>query len=111
MSAASSPRSRRTIPSSASPALGVHVIKAEARFKDQRTVIAGESRSSAPPLRDRDRLIAGGAADPRPRRRCDFLTNETIFELTRRPGHLIVIGGGPIGIELAQALSPAGLAR
>jgi pyruvate/2-oxoglutarate dehydrogenase complex dihydrolipoamide dehydrogenase (E3) component len=32
-----------------------------------------------------------------------YLTNETIFELTRLPSHLIVIGGGPIGIELAQA--------
>jgi pyruvate/2-oxoglutarate dehydrogenase complex dihydrolipoamide dehydrogenase (E3) component len=31
------------------------------------------------------------------------LTNETIFELTERPEHLIVIGGGPIGCELAQA--------
>ena len=33
----------------------------------------------------------------------EFFTNETIFELARRPGHLIVIGGGPVGIELAQA--------
>jgi pyruvate/2-oxoglutarate dehydrogenase complex dihydrolipoamide dehydrogenase (E3) component len=32
-----------------------------------------------------------------------FLTNETIFDLRERPEHLIVIGGGPIGIELAQA--------
>ena len=33
----------------------------------------------------------------------EFFTNETIFELTRRPGHLIIVGGGPVGIELAQA--------
>ena len=32
-----------------------------------------------------------------------YLTNETIFDLTEAPGHLIVIGGGPIGLELAQA--------
>ena len=32
-----------------------------------------------------------------------YLTNETVFDLTERPGHLIVIGGGPIGSELAQA--------
>jgi pyruvate/2-oxoglutarate dehydrogenase complex dihydrolipoamide dehydrogenase (E3) component len=31
------------------------------------------------------------------------LTNETIFDLDERPDHLIVLGGGPIGIELAQA--------
>jgi pyruvate/2-oxoglutarate dehydrogenase complex dihydrolipoamide dehydrogenase (E3) component len=31
------------------------------------------------------------------------LTNETIFDLTERPEHLVVLGGGPIGCELAQA--------
>ncbi len=32
-----------------------------------------------------------------------FLTNETIFDLTEAPEHLVIIGGGPIGLELAQA--------
>jgi pyruvate/2-oxoglutarate dehydrogenase complex dihydrolipoamide dehydrogenase (E3) component len=32
-----------------------------------------------------------------------YFTNETIFTLRERPRHLIVIGGGPIGIEMAQA--------
>jgi pyruvate/2-oxoglutarate dehydrogenase complex dihydrolipoamide dehydrogenase (E3) component len=32
-----------------------------------------------------------------------YLTNETVFELSERPEHLIVIGGGPIGVEIAQA--------
>lgn len=32
-----------------------------------------------------------------------YLTNETVFDLTERPAHLIVLGGGPIGCELAQA--------
>jgi pyruvate/2-oxoglutarate dehydrogenase complex dihydrolipoamide dehydrogenase (E3) component len=32
-----------------------------------------------------------------------YLTNETIFDLRERPEHLIVIGGGPIGVEMAQA--------
>ena len=32
-----------------------------------------------------------------------FYTNETIFTLTEKPAHLIVIGGGSIGCELAQA--------
>ena len=32
-----------------------------------------------------------------------YLTNETIFELDERPDHLIVVGGGPTGAELAQA--------
>ena len=32
-----------------------------------------------------------------------FLTNETVFDLREKPSHLIVIGGGPIGMEMAQA--------
>ncbi|MBL4864708.1 MAG: FAD-dependent oxidoreductase [Rhodobiaceae bacterium] len=32
-----------------------------------------------------------------------FLTNETIFDLTKAPSHLIIVGGGPIGMEMAQA--------
>ena len=39
-----------------------------------------------------------------------FLTNETVFDLTQLPRHLIVIGGGPIGIELAQAFRELGSA-
>ncbi|MEE9369696.1 MAG: mercuric reductase [Pontiella sp.] len=37
-----------------------------------------------------------------------FLTNDTIFNLTELPAHLIVIGGGPIGCELAQAFRRLG---
>ena len=33
----------------------------------------------------------------------NYLTNETVFDLDKQPEHLIVIGGGPIGCELAQA--------
>ncbi len=32
-----------------------------------------------------------------------YLTNETLWDLRERPGHLLIIGGGPIGIEMAQA--------
>ena len=35
--------------------------------------------------------------------RSRYLTNETVFDLAERPGHLLVIGGGPIGVEIAQA--------
>ena len=37
-----------------------------------------------------------------------YLTNETIFDLDRLPEHLLVIGGGPIGCELAQAFRRLG---
>jgi pyruvate/2-oxoglutarate dehydrogenase complex dihydrolipoamide dehydrogenase (E3) component len=83
-------------------ALGVHVIKAEARFKDSRTVIAGDVE-----IRARRFVVATGSSPLVPRIEgidsVDYLTNESVFDLTRRPGHLIVIGGGPIGMELAQA--------
>ncbi|GCE03045.1 dihydrolipoyl dehydrogenase family protein [Dictyobacter aurantiacus] len=37
-----------------------------------------------------------------------FLTNETVFDLTRLPSSLIVLGGGPVGVEMAQALARLG---
>jgi pyruvate/2-oxoglutarate dehydrogenase complex dihydrolipoamide dehydrogenase (E3) component len=39
-----------------------------------------------------------------------YLTNETIFDLSTRPDHLIAIGAGPIGLELAQAFRRLGAA-
>ena len=78
------------------------MIKAEARFKDKRTVIAGDVE-----IRARRFVIATGSSPVVPPIEgldtVDYFTNETIFEQTRRPGHLIVVGGGPVGIELAQA--------
>jgi pyruvate/2-oxoglutarate dehydrogenase complex dihydrolipoamide dehydrogenase (E3) component len=83
-------------------ALGVHVIQASATFTGPRTVVAGDVE-----VRARRFVIATGSSalvPPIPGLdTVDYLTNETIFEQTRRPGHLIVIGGGPIGMELAQA--------
>ncbi len=82
--------------------LGVTVIKAEARFRDLRTVVAGETE-----IRARRFVIATGSSPfipPVPGLdSVPFLTNETIFEQRRRPNHLLILGGGPIGIELAQA--------
>jgi pyruvate/2-oxoglutarate dehydrogenase complex dihydrolipoamide dehydrogenase (E3) component len=83
--------------------LGVRVIQGSARFSGpreievndirvqaRRFVVATGSRAAVPPI--------PGLQDGVP-----YLTNETIFDLDRAPGHLIVIGGGPIGCELAQA--------
>ncbi|TAG26023.1 MAG: dihydrolipoamide dehydrogenase [Rhodobacterales bacterium] len=82
--------------------LGCTVIRAFARFtgpgeveaggtrvRARRFVVATGSRPFVPP-------IPGVEATP-------YLTNETIFDLREKPGHLIVIGGGPIGVEMAQA--------
>src|SRR6266446_490580 len=82
--------------------LGVRVIPAEARFVDRRNVRAG-----AAVIRPRRFVIATGSSPVVPPipgiDTVPYLTNETVFANRVLPGHLVVIGGGPIGIELAQA--------
>ena len=82
--------------------LGVRVIKAEARFTGPDTLIAGEAT-----LRARRFVIATGSeplVPPIPGLdQVSFLTNETVFGIEAAPQHLLVLGGGPIGCELAQA--------
>jgi len=82
--------------------LGVHVIEAEGRFTGPREVAAGGATIRA----KRFVVATGSRAGVPPIEGLDttpFLTNETVFERTAAPGHLIVIGGGPIGLEMAQA--------
>src|SRR6058998_3543632 len=54
-----------------------------------------------------ERLIATGARPDTPSIpglvEAGFLTNENVFDLTELPRRLLVIGGGPLGCELAQA--------
>ena len=83
--------------------LGVRVVQEAARFigprevtgsdgtrvRARRFVIATGSSPAAPPIPGLDTL--------------DYLTNETVFDLRDCPEHLIVVGGGPIGLEMAQA--------
>jgi pyruvate/2-oxoglutarate dehydrogenase complex dihydrolipoamide dehydrogenase (E3) component len=89
--------------------LGVRVIQDTARFISRTEVQAGSRVVTA-----RRFVIATGstaAVPPIPGlRETPFLTNETVFELTHRPDHLIVIGGGPIGVEMAQAFRRLGAA-
>jgi len=89
--------------------LGVRVLRAQARFTGPREVAAGEFR-----IRARRFVIAAGSTPlvpPLPGlERVPYLTNETIFDLVERPRHLLVIGGGPIGAELAQAFRRLGAA-
>ncbi len=82
--------------------LGVHVIQQEASFKDPRTVVAGEYQ-----IRARRTIIATGSSPAIPPipglENVNFFTNETIFDNDQLIPHLIIIGGGPIGMEMAQA--------
>ncbi|RBO52979.1 dihydrolipoamide dehydrogenase [Rhodovulum sp. BSW8] len=88
--------------------LGVRVIRGWARFRSpreleaggetiraRRFVIATGSRPSIPPILGLDEV--------------PFLTNETLFDLTERPERLLILGGGPIGIEMAQAHARLGV--
>lgn len=88
-------------------ALGVEVIRTRARFLDHTTVLTGNRRLRAPRI-----VIATGS---RPRlpdlpglTDIPFLTNESLFALDTLPEHLVILGGGPIGCEMAQAFRRLG---
>ncbi len=82
--------------------LGVTVIRESARFTGTDTVQAGDHHIKA-----RHFVIATGSravVPPIPGlEKNKVFTNETIFALREKPDRLLVIGGGPIGIEMAQA--------
>ena len=63
-------------------------------------------------LRFRRALIATGARPDTPKipglAEAGYLTNETVFDIAALPGRLLVIGGGPLGCELAQAFARFG---
>jgi len=87
--------------------LGCTVVRERASFKDQNTVesdttevkakrfvVAVGSRAAAPP-------IPGLADTP-------YLTNESIFSVEKQPKKLLIIGAGPIGLEIGQAFKRLG---
>lgn len=87
--------------------LGVKVLPEEGHFKDDKTfetkthliqakrfVLATGSHPFVPPLEGLSQI--------------PYYTNETIFSLQELPEHIVIIGGGPIGVELAQAFHRLG---
>lgn len=90
--------------------LGVRVIKGHAQFKDRRTVVVGDQYQ----IRARRFVIATGSTPAIPPipglDGGPFLTNETVFTLDQLPRHLVIVGGGPIGLEMAQAFRRLGSA-
>jgi len=86
---------------------GADIFLGEARFSGRDTIeVAGKT------LRFKKAVIATGArpADPpiEGLSQAGFLTSETVFNLTDRPNRLLVIGGGPVGCEMAQAFRRLG---
>jgi pyruvate/2-oxoglutarate dehydrogenase complex dihydrolipoamide dehydrogenase (E3) component len=82
--------------------LGVRVIRGYAKFTSKnaiivenetitgrRIVVATGANAVAPPIKGLDQV--------------GYFTNESFFENYDQPDHLIIVGGGPIGIEMAQA--------
>ncbi|WP_116087029.1 NAD(P)/FAD-dependent oxidoreductase [Tropicimonas sp. IMCC34011] len=87
--------------------MGCTVIRAHARFVSDREVEAGDTR-----IRARRIVLATGSrpAVPPVEGLTDgpYLTNETLFDLKELPEHLLIIGGGNIGCEMAQAFRRLG---
>ena len=82
--------------------LGATVIREEARFVARDELVAGPHR-----VRARRFFVATGARPVIPPipglLEVPYLTNETIFSLKSIPRHLVIIGAGPLGVEMAQA--------
>jgi len=89
--------------------LGVRVIEGAARFKDARTVVVGDDDFE---VKARRFVIATGSTASLPPipglEDAPYLTNESVFDLRALPKQLIVIGAGPIGLEMAQAFRRLG---
>lgn len=87
--------------------LGVDVFLGSGKFANNNTITVGEQI-----LKFKKAVIATGARAVKPKIRgleaAGYLTNETVFSLIQKPEHLAVIGGGPIGCELAQAFRRLG---
>jgi pyruvate/2-oxoglutarate dehydrogenase complex dihydrolipoamide dehydrogenase (E3) component len=88
-------------------ALGATVLRGEARFvaadalmvdgrrlTARRVVIAAGSSPAVPPIPGLDQV--------------PYLTNTTLFALSEHPDHLVILGGGPIGLEMADAFAGLG---
>jgi pyruvate/2-oxoglutarate dehydrogenase complex dihydrolipoamide dehydrogenase (E3) component len=87
--------------------MGVDVFLGDARFKNDNIVEVGNTT-----LRFKKAVIATGAS-PAPLsipgiEEVGYLTNETVFSLIQKPQRLAIIGGGPVGCELAQAFQRLG---
>ncbi|HWM45427.1 MAG TPA: FAD-dependent oxidoreductase [Xanthobacteraceae bacterium] len=88
--------------------LGVRVIAGTARFTDSDTVTVSTDTT----IKAGSYVIATGSSPANPLisglADGDYLTNETIFDLGECPAHLVIIGGGAVGIEMAQAFRRLG---
>jgi len=89
--------------------IGVHVFFGTASFTGPRSIVVNGRT-----LRFRRAVIATGARPSVPSipglARVRYVTNESLFEISDQPRALLVVGGGPLGCEMAQAFALLGTA-
>jgi pyruvate/2-oxoglutarate dehydrogenase complex dihydrolipoamide dehydrogenase (E3) component len=87
--------------------MGVDLYFGEARFDGPEAIVVEDKR-----LRFKNALVASGARPAVPAiaglAKAGYLTNENVFDLKECPRRLLVLGGGPLGCELAQAFCRLG---
>ncbi len=85
---------------------GITVYEAYARFTDAHTL----ELSTGETIRGRKIVLATGTKHRELPGFADvpYLTNHTLFDLREQPEHLLIVGGGPIGVEMAQAFRRLG---
>jgi pyruvate/2-oxoglutarate dehydrogenase complex dihydrolipoamide dehydrogenase (E3) component len=90
-------------------AFGVKVVRGDARFADPHTLVVGETEIRAARF-----VVATGSSPATPGiaglARVPYLTAETVLGLKKLPAHLVVLGAGSSGVELAQAFRRLGAA-
>lgn len=95
-------------------ALGVEVLPGHARITSPWTVLVRHLDGSEQTLSTRNIVIATGASPITPPipglKEAGFLTSDTLWDLPELPSRLVVLGGGPVGCELAQSFARLGSA-
>ncbi|WP_319371599.1 NAD(P)/FAD-dependent oxidoreductase [uncultured Ilyobacter sp.] len=88
--------------------MGINFLKGEAEFTENKTVKVGENTFNGKSI-----IIATGSSPLIPQipglNTVEYLTNESLFKLEDLPDSMIILGGGAIGVEMAQALTRIGV--
>ena len=87
--------------------MGIRIIKGKGKFIDEKTLMVENNKILAKKF-----VIATGSSPKIPEikglHEIPYITNETLFEKRIKPSHLLIIGGGPIGLEIGQAFNHLG---
>jgi pyruvate/2-oxoglutarate dehydrogenase complex dihydrolipoamide dehydrogenase (E3) component len=93
-------------------AMGIDVVQGEAQFTDPHTIKIENPGSGSQSVTSRYFFICTGASAFVPPidgiKTVGYLTNESLFEIEELPKELVIIGAGPIGTEMAQAMNRLG---